>query len=170
MDNTHGKTYNYCQKSDNLSNSPNVHIEHTHRKSCNCSECTRNLVNGKHMNKYDNTDNLVNEREVWREYDIEFANIISSLREDMTKNHIEPDEAGEKFSNLLTTFLSTKPNLVREVKTFYKHKPAALNSLTDARKLKKELEKKARQKDATFEDKSLAAQALRHYDFLLKEN
>ena len=88
----------------------------------------------------------------------------------MTKNHIEPDEAGEKFSNLLTTFLSTKPNLVREVKKFYKHKPAALNSLTDARKLKKELEKKARQKDATFEDKSLAAQALRHYDFLLKEN
>ena len=98
------------------------------------------------MNKHDNSNNLVNEREVWREYDIEFANIISSLREDMTKNNIEPDEAGEKFSNLLTTFLSTKPNLVREVKTFYKHKPAALNSLTDARKLKKRIGKEGQTK------------------------
>ena len=36
--------------------------------------------------------------------------------------------------------------------------------------MKNELEKKARQKAATAEDRSLATQALRHYDFLLKES
>ena len=96
--------------------------------------------------------------------------MLSSLQNNIAKESISPDESGTEFSNLLTTFLTTKPNLVRDIKIFYKHKPSALNNLRDAKALKNELEKKARQKTSTAEDKSLATQALRHYDFLLKEN
>ena len=82
---------------------------------------------------------------------------------------MRPDEAAILFNSMLTSFLETKPNLVKEVKTFYKHKPESMKDLEDAKQLKICLEKKARQKNATVEDKSLACQALRHYDYLLKE-
>ena len=45
-----------------------------------------------------------------------------------------------------------------------------MSNLNDARKLKNELEKKSRQKGATVEDKIVASQALKHYNFLLKQN
>ena len=44
-----------------------------------------------------------------------------------------------------------------------------MSDIKDARKLKISLDKKAKQKGATKEDKALACQALRHYNFLLKE-
>ena len=58
----------------------------------------------------------------------ELSHIIKPLEDSIPKSLITPDQAGTEFSNLL------------------KHKPATLNNLKDAKALKHELEKKARQK------------------------
>ena len=121
-----------------------------------------------HIQHNDNSSNESNN--VWGKYDDEFAtNSVSPLSEDLNTNKITPQEAATKFNDMLTKFLETKPNLVKEVKTFFKHNPKSLKDLTEAKKLKIELEKEARKPNATHEEKSLACQALRHYNFLLKE-
>ena len=170
MDLSHDTNDNSCDKSGKLSKSLGVQIEHTHNHNCSCYKCQRSFSNVKHTEKHETTSHELTEKDVWNQYDSEFSDTVSHLREKISNGNIEPAEAATQFSNLLTVFLSTKPNLVREVKTLYKHKPTALNNLKDARALKNELEKKARQKAATAEDRSLATQALRHYDFLLKES
>ena len=78
-------------------------------------------------------------------------------------------EAAEMFNNDLNNFLKSKPDIIHEVKTFYKHNKKFINNLEEAKKLKILREKKSRQNNATPEDRSLACEALRHYDFLLKE-
>ena len=45
-----------------------------------------------------------------------------------------------------------------------------MTNLNNARKLKNVLEKKSRQKDATDEEKVVASEALKHYNFLLKQS
>ena len=108
-------------------------------------------------------------KDVLAKYDIEFSDILSTLEKYLDTDTISPAEAGYTFNSLLTNFLGSKPNLVKQVKTFYKHKPSSMKNINDAQKLKIELEKKTRQKSATQEDKVLAAEALRHYSFILKE-
>ena len=56
------------------------------------------------------------------------------------------------------------------MKTYFRHKPSSMTNLNDARKLKIELVKISRQKGATIEDKVVASEALKHYNFLLKLN
>ena len=107
--------------------------------------------------------------DVWAKYDIEFSDILSTLENNLDTDTIILFEAGNTFNSLLTNFLGSKPNVVKQVKTFYKHKPSSMKNINDAQKLKIDLEKKTRQKSATQEDKVLAAEALRHYSFILKE-
>ena len=168
---THGRNINSCDKRDKLSKSSTFDMDLTHGTHGNRCENSGKLIKGveKHMTEHETTNNNIHEKDLWNQYDVEFFDIVSPLQDSITKGNTKPDKAGAEFSNLLTSFLATKPNLVRYVKTFFKHKPAALNNLKDAKALKTELEKKARQKTATAEDKSLATQSLRHYEFLLKE-
>ena len=125
---------------------------------------TKTLPHTEHSENHSNkTEN------VWIEYDDEFANIISPLSADLQLEKITAEDAATKFNSMLTKYLETKPNLVKEVKTFFKHNPKSLKNIIHAKKLKIDLEKKARQNGATEEDKSQACQALRHYAFLQKE-
>ena len=87
----------------------------------------------------------------------------------MISGEVSPAETATIFNMHLTQFLESKPNLLHEVKPFYKHKPESMRDINDAEKLKTSLDKKAKQKGATEEDKSLACQALRHYNYLLQE-
>ena len=61
----------------------------------------------------------------------------------------------------MAKFLESKTEIVKEVNTFYKHKPNALKDLENAKKLKNELEKKVRQGDTTAEDRVVASQAIK---------
>ena len=120
------------------------------------------------MNKHSKT--LATNDNYWKEYDAEFADIVSPLQVDLESGKSNASEVASELNTLLTSFLASKPNLLREVKTFFRHKPSALTNLKDARKLKNELEKKSRQKNATVEDKVVASEALKHYNFILKQN
>ena len=109
------------------------------------------------------------EKEKWKEYDIEFSKIVTSIQHKLETNQITPKEAAKQFNNTLTRFLESKKEIKTEVKTFYKHNPKSMQKISEAKKLKNHLEKKAKQKLATKEDKSLACQAVRHYSFLLEK-
>ena len=115
------------------------------------------------------TESISNKTDIWNEYDVEFACLMSPLKEKLLLEKITAEEAASTFNNMLTKYLETKPNLVKEVKTFFKHNPKSMKNINDAKLLKTKLEKKARQTNATEEDRSMACQALRHYNFLLKE-
>ena len=101
---------------------------------------------------------------------LSFHFLLFSLQEELENGKSKPTEVASVFTDLLTGFLSSKPNILKEVKTFFKHKPSAMTNLNNARKLKNVLEKKSRQKDAADEDKVVASEALKHYNFLLKQS
>ena len=143
-------------------------MKHTHGKRCSCSKCQVNITGKTKVNKH--IQITVPSEDTWKEYDAEFSDIISPLQVELESGQIIPEQAASELNTLLTTFLTSKPNLLREVKTYFRHKPSSMSNLNDARKLKNELEKKSRQKGATVEDKIVASQALKHYNFLLKQN
>ena len=65
-----------------------------------------------------------------------YAELVSQLSEDIENDKIKPSDAATRLNVLLTTFLESKTDVVKEVNTFYKHKPNALKNLENAKKLK----------------------------------
>ena len=180
----HYKNDNICDSSAQLSNSKILHIEPTHGRNVTFNNCdiggnnqSSEYNNKKHSKKTHSNDckcivcdkPLTDEKTTWVTYDNEMCFIIDSIEVQLNSGEISPAEAASLFNKRLTEFLESKPNLLHEVKTFYKHKPESMKDINDARKLKTSLNKKAKQIGATKEDKSLACQAHRHYNFLLNE-
>ena len=130
-------------------------MKHTHGKRCSCSKCQVNITGKTKVNKH--IQITVPSEDTWKEYDAEFSDIIFPLQVELESGQIIPEQAASKLNTLLTTFLTSKPNLLKEVKTYFRHKPSAMSNLNDARKLKNELEKKSRQKGATVEDEICAS-------------
>ena len=118
MDPTHGKNSNSCKNGGKLSNRLGIHIEQMHIKNCSCYKCQKNLTNVKNLAEHESIDHARNEKEIWIQYNNEFTDIIKPLKDSIAKSLITPDQAGTEFNNLLTTFLESKPNLVKNVKTF----------------------------------------------------
>ena len=169
-----------CEPSDNSGNTSNtntdlrVHSDGTH------SEITE-PVNVQYCDKCGNTttcncdtqvhtSKIHDERTKWRDYDKEFKIIVDCIHEKLINSEVTPAEAATEFNSILLVFLESKSDIIKEVKQFYKHKPKSTTVVDDARKLKNSLEKKAKKKSATTEDKSAACEALRHYDHILKEH
>ena len=92
------------------------------------------------MDKQDRTPSTSDD--IWKHYDTEFADIVSHLQVELENGKSNASEVASKLNTLLTNFLASKPNIIREVKTYYRHKPTSMTNLNDARKLKNELEKK----------------------------
>ena len=167
----HGQKGNHiiCDMCGNNQNSNDNHIKHIHDHSCKCNKCQKRSRGKDDIKKHAKNNTSENSELIWKMYNDEFASIVTQLHEDLDSDNIRPSEAATQLNHLLTTFLESKPDLVKQVKKNYKHKPAAFNDLYNAKKLKNELEKKARQKDATADDRIAASQALKHYSFLIKE-
>ena len=103
---------------------------------------------------------------VWEEYNRELSELLSNM------NEVEkaPTEMATRSNTLLSTFLESKSEVRKKnVNIFYKHDPKLTKNLNEAKKLKQKLEKIARQPDSTHEDKSRSCEALRHYNYILKE-
>ena len=75
-------------------------------------------------------------KDTWKEYNTEFSLLVSSLQKEFENGKSKPTEVASVFTDLLTGFLSSKPNILKEVKTFFKHKPTAMTNLNNAHKLK----------------------------------
>ena len=154
----------------NIPSNPNVHVKHTHGPKCNCIKCQSNSRTNTKINSQGKNSSTANSEDRWKEYNTEFADIVSPLQDGLKSGQINSSEVASQLTILLTSFLASKPNILKEVKTYFRHKPSSMTNLNDARKLKIELEKISRQKGATIEDKVVASEALRHYNYLLKQN
>ena len=145
------------------------HSKHTHGEKCTCTKCQNISITKDDVRKHDRNHISDKNEDPWIAYNEEFAEIVSQLYEDLDNDKVKPSDAATILNNLLTEFLESKTEIVKEVNTFYKHTPNAFNDLENAKKLKIELEKKTRHKDATPDDRIAASQALKHYSYLLKE-
>ena len=87
----------------------------------------------------------------------------------MLKNKIvEPEQYIEELNIMLAKFLESKDEFKYETKEYFKHLKKSTESLDEIKDQKNELNKKAKQKDATEEDKLAAREANRFYNYLLK--
>ena len=110
------------------------------------------------------------EKAKWTKFDFEFAKLYMPVQEKLSKTEVEPAEAATQFNQMLTEFLRSKPGVIKEVKTYFKHKPESTKSLDEAKKLKNYPRKKAKEPQANKEDKSNACEALRYYNIMLKKH
>ena len=108
------------------------------------------------------------DKTVWNRYDYEFFTTIHESWKSFCKGEVSSAQFATDYNTRLASFLESKPEFQEEVKEFFKHNPPSNKTLENARKLKNNLRKKAKRKDATLEDKAKANQALRHYNYLLK--
>ena len=143
---------------------PHLNPEVPCHNLCKCDRCE----DGTH-DESQVKDQIDNNNDNWSKYNEEIVTIINPIHEQLLNEDITPTEAATQFNHILSTFLETKPEVIKEVKEYFKHNPKTNKEIKEAKKLKTNLGKKARQKEATIEDKELACEALRHYDFLLKE-
>ena len=88
----------------------------------------------------------------------------------MKKGQLTPEQYVTDLNGMLASFLESKAEFQKETKEFFTHNPPKEKKLEEMRKLKVELNKKAKSKDATNEDKANARQSNRAYSHLKKVN
>ena len=103
----------------------------------------------------------------WSSMDAELNTLQASLFNIMGHDIITTSEAMEKYGELLSEFLASKPEFQEEVREFYEH--AEPKSVAEAKKAKNCLRKKAMSKDATDDERDRFRKALKIYNFLLKK-
>ena len=102
----------------------------------------------------------------WKELDTKLNESISDLHHLLGHNQIPNDVAADQFCDILADFLEKEPEFKKVEREFFKKKEST--TLEEAKTLKTELRRLARQKDATHEIKEDARRAERYYLFLKK--
>ena len=103
----------------------------------------------------------------WSKLDMEFMQTASHIHHGVAKGDIEPAEGASEYTKLLSNFLESKPAFQDEKTDYYKKNPPS--TVEEARKQKNRLRKIMKKHDATEEDRTNFHEALRFYNFLLKE-
>ena len=151
---------------------PEIVCDNLHQQDFKCDKCEVKSNGQSKLKKHTENYHPVEEGgsdDNWPKYNIQMLRIVEPIYKQLANEDITPAEAATQFNNMLSSFLETKPEVVKDVKQFFKHNPRTEKEIKEAKKLKIDSEKKARQKEATQEEKKLACDALRHYDYLLKE-
>ena len=104
----------------------------------------------------------------WKKIDDELRELQGLLHHLLATDEIPSDVAMDKYTVLLTSFLSSKPEFQGKEKTFFAH--AQPTTIQEARKMKKILGKKIKQRGATDEDRRNFHQAQRALSFLIRKD
>ena len=104
----------------------------------------------------------------WKKIDDELRELQGLLHHLLATDEIPSDVAMDKYTVLLTSFLSSKPEFQGKEKTFFAH--AQPTTIQEARKMKKTLGKKVKQRGATDEDRRNFHQAQRALSFLIRKD
>ena len=104
----------------------------------------------------------------WKKIDDELRELQGLLHHLLATDEIPSDVAMDKYTVLLTSFLSSKPEFQGKEKTFFAH--AQPTTIQEARKMKKTLGKKIKQRGATDEDRRNFHQAQRALSFLIRKD
>ena len=138
--------------SDDLLSPPNP-TTHTHSDNRNTK-----------INKYPPTL----DKEAWNKIDSEFMQLDQNSWDRLKNKIVEPEQYIEELNTMLAGFLESKDEFKFKTKQFFKHVQTNTDSLDEIKEQKNELNKRAKQKDATEEDKFAAREANRFYNYLLK--
>ena len=107
-------------------------------------------------------------KEAWADIDTEFMHINQELWDRYRTKTEEPEQFIADLNLNLAEFLKSKSEFQHDVKEFYKHSKPGNDDLEEIKKKKNMLNKKARQKDASEDDKLAACEINRMYNYLLK--
>jgi hypothetical protein len=103
----------------------------------------------------------------WGKLDLEFGNKVSHIHHGVANGDIDVKIGAFEYTKDLKTFLESKPEFIDNKTAYYKKNPP--KTVEEARQQKNRLRRKANGKNATEEDKQEFHEALRYYNFLLKE-
>ena len=110
------------------------------------------------------------EKEAWQKINSEFRDINQKSWKSLKNSKTTPEQYVTDLNGMLASYLESKAEFQEKTKPFFKHNPTSNKSLEDARKQKISLNKKARTKDATIEDKENAKESIRTHSYLVKLN
>merc|ERR1712004_278119 len=103
----------------------------------------------------------------WKKIDTELLSLQSPLHHLMGMDAIPSDVAMDQYTELLTNFLSSRLEFQPEGRSHHPRPPST--TIPEARKLKNDLRKKSKRKDATNEDRKNFHRAQRTLSFLLRK-
>ena len=103
----------------------------------------------------------------WKKIDTELLSLQSPLHHLMGMDAIPSDIAMDQYTELLTNFLSSRLEFQPEGRSHHPRPPST--TIPEARKLKNDLRKKSKRKDATDEDRKNFHRAQRTLSFLLRK-
>ena len=191
IDSNHDKSYNSCDMSDSLSNNSKVHIDPVHSRNdnnCNTSDKFSNsnclhidpihIRNGnscQNSGKFSKSPLLTRyppslDNDTWLKYDKEFENANQDSWNKFKTGKVTPEQFVSDINRALASFLISKEDFQKESKEFFEHTPQKENQVEKMRKIKVDLNKKAKLPNATKEDKVQAKEAVRAYSHILKVN
>ena len=103
----------------------------------------------------------------WKKIDTELLSLQSPLHHLMGMDAIPSDVAMDQYTELLTNFLSSRLEFQPEGRSHHPRPPST--TIPEVRKLKNDLRKKSKRKDATDEDRKNFHRAQRTLSFLLRK-
>ena len=107
---------------------------------------------------------------MWEQINAEFLKINEESWCKFRAKEIKPDKYIEALNISLADYLKSNPDFQHEVKQYFRHKKPKLDQIEEMRKKKVFLNKKAKSKNATEQDKVAAKECIRLYNYLLKLN
>ena len=108
------------------------------------------------------------EKEIWAKFDTEFMKLNQDSWDKLKSKTVEPELYIEELNNMLTGFLLSKDEFKYETKEYFKHSQTSTDNIDEIKEQKNILNKKAKQNDATEEDKIAAKESIRLYNYVLK--
>ena len=108
--------------------------------------------------------------ETWLKYNNELKQLNETDWKKMKRGETTPEQFITDLNGTLASFLESKPEFQKETKRFYLHKQTEDKSIEEMRNLKIKLNKKAKEKGATAQEKAEAKESIRMYSYLLKIN
>ena len=178
---THGRKC-VCTKCKNISNTSNDPKEHArnHNSVRYCNIQSAHPNNSSPQIPNNNGDNLRETKitrnppplsnEAWADIDTEFFNINKESWDRFKSSKEEPEKFISDLNLNLANFLKSKPEFQHKSREFFDHAPIKENEVEKMRKLKIDLNKKAKLPMATNDDIIQAKEAVRAYSHILKVN
>ena len=111
------------------------------------------------------TPNLTKAR--WNELDCKINDLIGPLHWRISQKETPSNIAADELGGILTNFLKTEPEFVEVEKEYFERKET--KTLEEVRILKRDLKKKAKNRNATAEDKANWLKAVKLHAFLLRK-
>ena len=158
--------------SDNPHTSSGAPSEHVNQSNPSVNKSSNKLVNTSVKNVKPKSSLTRNpptlEKNTWEKYDREYRDMSQNSWDCLRKGLITPEQFVTDLNGTLASFLESKEEFIKDHKEFFKHNPKGPDPLEEVRKLKIELNKKAKLANSTEQDRINAKESIRMHSHMLK--